>query len=377
MNLMIGERIKKYRRERDMTQDELAQVLGVSPQSVSKWECGDGYPDITLLPSIANYFEVTVDELIGNDEISAREDVSNNYFKVVNSLDSSEERLALALKYHKKYPRDWHIANSLMGEITHHHRDKLDEYKPMLQDLCERLLKECTDSVMRRRAIKYMCMICDEDELEKWRNRDTKFYYENCYEIYEERYKLLGDDEQYWMYRKAGNFLRTATTIERLNKCCVINTPMDSLAHKAVYLQILDGVTGQKENERIPDGWIAEYGMVYIRMSAAYFGAGDTEQGYAYLEKALELNERWANIPDGTPLDLGNPLFFGETKLIKQNRHVQLPNGKKLLHLLGIRYYWNKTAVALIMTMQSGWEWFDSVREEPRWKELLERAQKL
>ena len=117
--------------------------------------------------------------------------------------------------------------------------------------------------------------------------------------------------------------------------------------------------------------------MVYIRMSAAYFGAGDTEQGYAYLEKALELNERWANIPDGTPLDLGNPLFFGETKLIKQNRHVQLPNGKKLLHLLGIRYYWNKTAVALIMTMQSGWEWFDSVREEPRWKELLERAQKL
>ena len=67
MELMIAERIKKYRKLRDITQDALAQALGVSPQSISKWECGDGYPDITLLPSIANFFEVTVVELIGND----------------------------------------------------------------------------------------------------------------------------------------------------------------------------------------------------------------------------------------------------------------------------------------------------------------------
>ena len=40
MDLMIGERIKKYRKDQEMTQDALAQALGVSPQSVSKWECG-------------------------------------------------------------------------------------------------------------------------------------------------------------------------------------------------------------------------------------------------------------------------------------------------------------------------------------------------
>lgn len=51
-----------------MTQDQLAQVLGVSPQLISKWECGDWYHDITLLPAIANFFEITVDELIGNDK---------------------------------------------------------------------------------------------------------------------------------------------------------------------------------------------------------------------------------------------------------------------------------------------------------------------
>ena len=102
MDLLIGERIKKYRKNKEMTQDALAQALTVSPQSISKWECGDGYPDITLLPTIANFFEITVDELIGNDEISAKEDVQKNFFHVVNTL-SADDQLELALKYHKKY----------------------------------------------------------------------------------------------------------------------------------------------------------------------------------------------------------------------------------------------------------------------------------
>ncbi|MBO5257817.1 MAG: helix-turn-helix transcriptional regulator, partial [Clostridia bacterium] len=54
MELMIGEKLRKLRRDRDMTQEMLASAFGVSPQAISKWECGDGYPDITLLPMIAN-----------------------------------------------------------------------------------------------------------------------------------------------------------------------------------------------------------------------------------------------------------------------------------------------------------------------------------
>ncbi len=51
MILMIGEKIRKLRRDRNLTQEEVAQHLGISFQSVSKWERGDGYPDITLLPA--------------------------------------------------------------------------------------------------------------------------------------------------------------------------------------------------------------------------------------------------------------------------------------------------------------------------------------
>ena len=60
MDLLIGKKIKQMRRERDLTQEELAAHLGISFQSISKWERGDGYPDITMLPALANYFKVSI-----------------------------------------------------------------------------------------------------------------------------------------------------------------------------------------------------------------------------------------------------------------------------------------------------------------------------
>ncbi len=61
--LKIGEKIKSKRRERELTQEELANILFVSKAAVSKWENGESYPDITLLPKIAQLFHITIDEL--------------------------------------------------------------------------------------------------------------------------------------------------------------------------------------------------------------------------------------------------------------------------------------------------------------------------
>ena len=61
--LKIGEKIKAKRRERDLTQEELANILGVSKAAVSKWENEESYPDISLLPQIAQLFHITMDEL--------------------------------------------------------------------------------------------------------------------------------------------------------------------------------------------------------------------------------------------------------------------------------------------------------------------------
>lgn len=61
--LKIGDRIRSKRRERDLTQEKLANILGVSKAAVSKWENEESYPDITILPQIAQLFHMTMDEL--------------------------------------------------------------------------------------------------------------------------------------------------------------------------------------------------------------------------------------------------------------------------------------------------------------------------
>ncbi|MDD4774021.1 MAG: helix-turn-helix transcriptional regulator [Eubacteriales bacterium] len=65
MTLLLGEKIKYLRKRDGRTQEELAAVLGITCQAVSRWESGASYPDMELIPPIANYFGITIDELFG------------------------------------------------------------------------------------------------------------------------------------------------------------------------------------------------------------------------------------------------------------------------------------------------------------------------
>ena len=59
--LHLSENLKKYRILKNLTQEDVAEYLGITPQSVSKWERGVSYPDITILPALANMFETSID----------------------------------------------------------------------------------------------------------------------------------------------------------------------------------------------------------------------------------------------------------------------------------------------------------------------------
>ena len=67
MNRNFSNNFKTMRKQRNLTQEQIAETLGVSCQAVSKWETNSSYPDITLLPIVADYFGVSVDYLIGHD----------------------------------------------------------------------------------------------------------------------------------------------------------------------------------------------------------------------------------------------------------------------------------------------------------------------
>ena len=76
----FNEKLQKLRKDQNLTQEELAEKLFVSRTAISKWESGRGYPSIDSLKVIAKYFHVTIDELIGGEEIVtiAEQDIKEN-----------------------------------------------------------------------------------------------------------------------------------------------------------------------------------------------------------------------------------------------------------------------------------------------------------
>ena len=92
--LYLPANLRKYRILKDLTQEEVAEFLGITAQSVSKWERGESYPDITFLPALANIFETSVDLLIGMDTIRAEETRYNIHKKAIAYQRSSDYDMA-------------------------------------------------------------------------------------------------------------------------------------------------------------------------------------------------------------------------------------------------------------------------------------------
>ena len=97
MDMTIGKRIAHLRKEKGLTQEELAQHMGISPQAVSKWENDQTCPDISALPKLARLFGVTVDELLeGKEALPAvrmlppeqRKDIKDMLLRI--TVDSAE-----------------------------------------------------------------------------------------------------------------------------------------------------------------------------------------------------------------------------------------------------------------------------------------------
>ena len=163
MKLNIGETIKRLRKERAITQEEFAEVLGVSCQSVSRWENDNCYPDIELIPTIAEFFGISTDRLMGVDETKEKAAV-NNYLEAFQksiSVGNIDECIAIARKGVKEFPNNYVLLDKLMfilfasgdnsGNIPEW-EENMAKYDAEITALGERIMKYCPDITIRLSA---------------------------------------------------------------------------------------------------------------------------------------------------------------------------------------------------------------------------------
>ncbi len=118
--LYLSENLKKYRLMKNLTQEDVAEYLGITSQSVSRWERGECYPEITFLLALANIFETSVDLLIGMDSIRAEETIYNIH-KTASDYQRSGDYAAAEKVYRKAlviYPNKAGMLLGLAGVLA-------------------------------------------------------------------------------------------------------------------------------------------------------------------------------------------------------------------------------------------------------------------
>lgn len=157
MEIKVGENIKRLRKVKGVTQEQIAEVLGISVTAVSKWERCETYPDITLLFPLAHYFGVTLDELMGYDEERVQAEIRTlleAYRKIW--LTEPEKAREMICKAYREYPNDYvvmhHYMWNIAGDMADNNSETLLAYKGEFLTICDKILSGCTDETIRLNA---------------------------------------------------------------------------------------------------------------------------------------------------------------------------------------------------------------------------------
>ena len=163
MKLNIGETIKRLRKEKDITQEEFAEVLGVSCQSVSRWENNSCYPDIELIPTIAEFFGISLDKLMGVDDAAEKKAVDQYLkdFQAAVSVGNIDECIRISRAGVAEFPNNYKLLNQLMYALFLSTSDDADipnwkenqkKYDAEIVALGERIIKYCSDAKIKLEA---------------------------------------------------------------------------------------------------------------------------------------------------------------------------------------------------------------------------------
>ena len=365
MNLNFAETFRRLRKKSGLTQEKMSEILGVSSQSVSRWELDNGYPDIELLPAIANCFGVTVDCLLSNDTRSKEED-HRIFRETVNTLSTeTTEQIDFIKEYCLKYPNDDAYAYHLISAIRLHaigNEEKTKKFMPLLHKNVERLL----ETNLCNPAIKIMAEMCEEKDLEKWLSRAP-------YGSFGRRDCLLSRATMRQEWENA-NTQRALSLFEHVAKGLNAHSPdaLGAQEKEKLHRETLE-VIKVFGNEKAPAAWGAFCAYKRFVLAAALFGQGKTEEGWKTFDEAVSeyvayftAKEKW--------LSLGGTMF-ANLKVNREWTHALDESGKE--HALFYSAVICKPDHALGLLTNPRWAWFDTVRDTEKYQLTVAKMQEL
>lgn len=153
----LRHKLRQLRRQNGFTQEDLAEALGVTRQTVSKWENGVSAPDLSMIPGIAAFFGVSTDTLFEYDLSQSRRNVEDLVTRAAKlRVDHPAEAEAIIREGLKKYPGNDILLNNLL--YTMDRETRADE----MMEVCNGLIAATKDDEVRLDAIRILAELCHQ-----------------------------------------------------------------------------------------------------------------------------------------------------------------------------------------------------------------------
>ena len=246
-SINISENIVRLRRERKLTQEQLADFVGVTKASVSKWETGQSMPDILLLPRLAAYFDVTVDELIGYQPQLSKEQIMKLYQEFAAEFAREpfgkvmEKTRAFVKKYYSCYPFLFYIC---VLWLNHHMLAEGEEREKVLDslgELCEHIKKNCGDrdicnDVIVLQAIAFLQRGRAQEVIDVLENFSKPYKpIQQSGAILTQAYLMRGDMEKAESFAQAGMYSDILSLVQMAGEYLAIHADHLSVCEETIF----------------------------------------------------------------------------------------------------------------------------------------------
>ncbi len=399
MKLNIGENIRNNRRRLDMTQEQLADRLGVSFQSVSRWECGATYPDMELLPAIARIFGITTDSLLDCTNEQAElyfNELSDRYHAACREKNG-EEIIALLTELRRDF--DLYKAYSFFYIFHHSMTYRVYRLEGVVKELTalNRLVQEKhADKWTCYNAVSNMAVMVEDDELEDFFKKYASESDLSRDALLMRRYSARGENEKLNPLRQVKLW---CTMSDLCSDVTLFRNPAKApdLAYSKWinsitlrYLHDFCNVTPDSKHPISGDGKpdiFAETRLIMGLRNAAYHAAtGEHEEAFVALEDTVSLLEAIMALPDKCELTCTSPALegftmAGEMHWLKDNTGENTEERLFSLTESNTNSGWSSwikpQLCCNILTAPHGWEWLDPIREDARYTALVDRVRAL